>query len=158
LNTRATLQAGLNAKQNLLSVLEARTAAIGKGSSINDEDSLFVSASSETLAAASLDDFLRQIAKGEDDTVLSSHAEAEHSDQDESHKIILKAIVEGKIENIQSLLFRLESGSPVIFVDDMHIEPKSELAQSALGAAPVLRTTLALSAYWRTSVARLERP
>jgi hypothetical protein len=156
LDARSALQEGLKAKRDLLAVLETRSAMIGRIPPGATGENLFVAASSETLAAAGLDEFLRQIARGEDDTVLSSHAEAEHSDQDENHKIVLKAVVEGKIESIQSLLFRLESGSPTIFVDDVRIEPKGETAPTAANTAPTLRTTLALSAYWHTSASKPE--
>jgi general secretion pathway protein M len=148
-DTRATLQTSYDVKHDLLASLEARRANLSRRRVAQDHADPFVRAVTETLAAAELDDRLRQIAAEENGVVLSSHAEVNHEDEAAGHKIEIKALLEGKIEMLQALLFRLETGSPLIFVDDLHLEIKDEIAQKSEGGAPTLRTALTLVAYWR---------
>jgi general secretion pathway protein M len=151
-----TMQMKYDAKQNLLGVLQKRSSDMApNGSSIRRD--LFLAAATETLAAADLDDKLRQITAEENGIVLSSHAEANHDTLGPGNKIEIKAILEGKIETIQSVLFRLETGMPMIFIDALDIEPKNQGLRNAIEPAPMLHAALTLVAFWRGPTSQPQR-
>jgi hypothetical protein len=151
-----TMQMTYDAKLNLLAALQKRSSDVTPGALPARQD-LFLSAATETLAAAGLDDMLRQITAEENGIVLSSHAEADHDTHGPGNKIEIKAVLEGKIETIQSVLFRLETGMPMIFIDAVDIEPKNQAPRNAMEPAPMLHSTLTLAAFWRGAALKPRR-
>lgn len=108
--------------------------------------SLTIGASSPTLAAARLDDVLRAVAAQVGGAVLSSRAEAAARDSGPPNHLTAQAVIDGRIEALQALLHRFETGSPMVVVDGLTLEPAPTSVGDA--QAPLLRATLTLSAYW----------
>ena len=121
------------------------------GKPAEDAD-LAVVAESGTLAAARVDALVRATVVEAGGTVLSSRAEAK---QDEAGKagtaerIEVQAVIQGQIEALQAGLYRLESGTPMILVDNLSVHPV-EVSDDPeqRPQAPLLTATLTLSAYW----------
>ena len=142
-----------DAKAELLASLEKRRLdrpanGEGEGTMIDTRDP-FVDAASETLAAAEIDRFVRKAVAESNGTVLSSRADPKHDDEGAVRRIGAEIVVEGKIEAIQSLLFKLETGTPFVFVEDLALQPSME--EGKVSAAPKLRASITASAYWRNS-------
>lgn len=149
-NALTTMQMTHDARQDLLNALERRAEAAGlKGHAEGRRGNPFFSASTETLAASQLDDELRRVVGEEHGIVLSSHAQVEHDDQSRGNKIEIKTIVETKIDEIQALLFRLETSDPAIFVEELNLEPKNDDTQGGSSADPTLHANMTLAAYWQ---------
>jgi len=64
--------------------------------------------------------------------------------------IRLQATIEVSLVALQAMLYRLESGTPYVFVEALTIQP----AAAAAGRPPedpLLRATLSVRAFWRRS-------
>ncbi len=110
---------------------------------------LAIVAESETLAAAELDTLLRSRFADSGSAVTSSQTEAKHEETGPPGHLEARAVAEGTMEAIQKALFGLESGTPLVQVDEISLEPVERLAGTdAAPQQPTLRATLTLSAYW----------
>jgi general secretion pathway protein M len=107
---------------------------------------LRILAGSETLAAASADALVRATVADAGGTVLSSRAEAKHEDGDLPGRIAVEAVVEGRIEAVQAILYRFETGSPLILVEGLDLEPAGSSSDDP--QAPLLHVALTLNAFW----------
>ena len=127
-------------------------AAAGDGAEQARPATPFVTAESETLAAAEVDRLVRAVTTEAAGTVLSSQAEVARESEASMRKIEVQAVIEGRIEALQRVLFTLETGAPLMFVDDVSVQPveRSETKSDA-AQMPVLQATLTLSAYWRSA-------
>jgi hypothetical protein len=148
-----------DAKQDFLAVLQRRSGdndgANGKGT--HGAPELFVFAATESLAAARIDDTLRRITREAGGIVLATDAEISHDDNAPSNRLKIRATIEGKIEAIQAVLFRLETHVPMIFVKEVSLEPKTgALSTSVTRAAPVLHASMTLASYWRLAPQRAD--
>lgn len=146
------MQTTYDARRDLLSALEMRNGEAARAdftqqTSAKLRDPFFFAAT-ETLAAAQLDDELRRVAFEEKGVVLSSHAGIDHDDRTPGSKIEIKGIVEGKIGAVQALLYRLETSVPMIFVEELDVEPKNDAMRGEMEADPTLEANLTLAAYW----------
>ena len=131
----------------------SRSLAAGRHAGIGPErEPLSVVAETETLAAARTDDLLRSTARDAGAAVLSSRAEAKPDAPGPHRRIEVEAVVEGKIEALQTLLYRLETGTPMILVDAFAMQPSDTAAPGADPRAPLLRATMTLSAFWAKPV------
>lgn len=112
----------------------------------NPMTSLGVLAESETLAAASVDALVRSAVVEAGGAVLSSQAEVKHDSDGPPGRIEVQAVIQGKIEAVQAVLYRFESGAPMILVDRLELAPGE--AQQTDPQAPLLQASLTLSAFW----------
>jgi general secretion pathway protein M len=113
---------------------------------------LLVVAGSETLAAAAVDRLVRGSVLKASATVLSSRASVDRDGDKAMRRIAVEAVVEGGMDALQRLLFKLETGSPMIFVEELSLQPTMVSGdRSARDDGRILNATLALSAYWRAS-------
>jgi general secretion pathway protein M len=113
---------------------------------------LLVVAGSETLAAAEVDRLVRGSVLKASAAVLSSRASVDRDGDKTMRRIAVEAVVEGGMETLQRLLFKLETGSPMIIVEELSIQPTIVSGtRSARDDSQILHATLALSAYWRAS-------
>ena len=113
---------------------------------------LLVAAGSETLAAAELDRLVRGSVLKASAAVLSSRATVDRDGEKAVRRIAVEAVVEGRIETLQRLLFDLETGSPLIIVEELSLQQNGMAGnRSEKVDIPLLHATLTLSAYWRTS-------
>ncbi|HLH10530.1 MAG TPA: type II secretion system protein GspM [Methylovirgula sp.] len=147
----ATMQTNYEARRDLLTALERRShigrTELAADAALSHRDPFF-SAVTETLAAAQLDDELRRDTVAEQGVVLSSHAGINHDAQSAGKKIEIKAVIEGKIATVQALLFRLETSAPMIFVEELNMEPKGDAQRGVIDSDPTLQANLTLAAYW----------
>jgi len=113
---------------------------------------IMVVAGSETLAAAEVDRLIRGSVLKASATVLSSRASVDRDGDKMMRRIAVEAVVEGGMDALQRLLFKLETGSPMIIVEELSVQPTmvSE-SRSERDDSRILHATLALSAYWRAS-------
>lgn len=137
------------AKAALAASLRARRPLLLRDGSPHPRQSLFVAADSETQAAARVDDLIRSVASNAGASVLSSRAEGKPDRSPVGLRIESQAVIEGNIEALQAILFRLETGAPVLLVNDLSVQP----AETSTGGAenreaPLLRAALTLEAFW----------
>ena len=115
-------------------------------------DDLLVVAGSETLAAAEVDRLVRGSVLKASAAVLSSRASVDRDGDKTMRRIAVEAVVEGGMDALQRLLFKLETGSPMIIVEELSVQPTIVSGdRSARDDSQILHATLALSAYWRAS-------
>ena len=108
---------------------------------------LFVEADSETLAAAQIDALVRSTSQEAGGSVLSSRADAKHDESGIAGRVEIVAEIEAPNDVLQDILFRLETGAPMLLVDDLSIQPASTV-QPAADEAPRLHADVTFSAYW----------
>lgn len=114
----------------------------------------FVVAETATLAAGAVDADLRALALAAGLSLQSNRADAKPDQPDGAGgigtRIEDQAVVEGPNEALQALLVKLETGLPIVLVDDLALEPvEVETSMTSDPQAPRLRLSLTLSAYWR---------
>ena len=116
----------------------------------------FVTGDSATLAAAAVDSDLRSRAVAAGLSLQSNRADAKPEEPAGAAgsgigiRIEDQAVVEGRNEALQALLVGLETGTPVVLVDELAIEPaEADAATSGDPQSPRLRMSLTLSAFWR---------
>jgi hypothetical protein len=105
------------------------------------------SAASETQAIASFDAFVRSTIASLGGVVVSSRTEQADSASGASsaNSIMISTIFEGNIELVQSALYKLETGSPPLFIDKVSMDPVNVEGSSN---NPVLRVSMSLSSQW----------
>lgn len=151
----AALQLNYSAQQDLLDVLHrrGRNAAIAMKHTRDGAQDPFLTATTETLAAATLDDKIRRIVADVNGAVASSHPEVDHDSQSAGNRIEIKTVIDGKIDALQALLFRLETGAPAVFVEELSLEAKgADTDGSAPAADPALHMAATFVAYWHPPV------
>jgi predicted permease len=101
-------------------------------------------AASETQAIASFDALVRTTIAGSGGVVVSSRSEP-RTDTSDENAIMISAVFEGGIAVVQSALYKLETGSPIIYVDRAAMDPADGEASSS---DPRLHVSLSLSSRW----------
>ncbi len=151
LHARSAALQELGEKSELLSRLEARSRAGARAQAparIGEAPaSAFLAAPTAGLAAAQLQSYLAKLLNDQNGVLVSSGVQPTTRD-DTSDAIRVQATVNTTLRALQSLLYRLESGTPYVFVDQLSVQqPAGPLAS----AEPQLRVTLGLRAVWRRS-------
>jgi general secretion pathway protein M len=107
----------------------------------------FLDAATQGLAAAQLQAYLSQLALAERAVLISSGVQPANRD-DEPDSIRLEATLNMTLPTLQTMLYRLESGTPYVFVEALNVQPPGAATQH--GAQNVmLRVTVSLRALWR---------
>ena len=106
----------------------------------------FVAAESETLAASAVETAVRSTVLDAGSSLLSSRAEVKPPEGDIAGRIEAQAVIDGSNDALQAILLKLETGSPLMLVDDLSIVPADEPGDPQ---APRLRMSVTLSAFWR---------
>lgn len=138
-----------DAKVELLAGLLARKSAVAGRQPESSGHRLAFVAESGTQAAAAVDAMVRATVLDAGGSVLSSRAEAKSERTPGGNRIEVEAVVEGRVEAIQKILYRFERGFPMVFVE--HLALRAAEASRAAGTdpnAPLLHETLTLDAYW----------
>ena len=150
----SALQSNYNARQDLLDTMSKRRISAGialhhAGAGHADP---FLSAPTETLAASALDDDIRTLANDSNGTVISSHPVIDRDSQSPGNRIEIKAVIDGKIDALQALLFRLETGTPLVFVDELSLEVRSDsIDGGGAGTNPDIHMAATFVAYWKSA-------
>ena len=134
-------------RREMLSRLEARLKTISSQPVAAAPPAAFVDASTRGLAGAQLQSYLAQVAGDQNATLVSSGADAAKRD-DAPETIRLQATLDMNLKALRAVLYRLESGTPYVFVDALTIQPVGGTT-GRTAEDPMLRTTLSLRALWR---------
>jgi general secretion pathway protein M len=152
---RADAQQELSDRRDALAQLEARRAAggDGKGRTVAAlaPATAFLDAPTLGLAGAQLQDHLAKVAALEQATMISSGIEAAGR-EDAADTIRVQATFDIHLQALQSILYRLEAGTPYTFVEALSVQPSSVTAQRG-SLDPLLRVTVRLRANWRKASA-----
>ena len=103
----------------------------------------FLNAQTSGLASAQLEAYLSQVALAQQASLISSGVQ-QSSSSDTRDMVRIQAILNINYAALQGLLFKLETGTPYIFVDSMTLQT----SETAGEYAPVVRVTLILRAIW----------
>ncbi len=107
----------------------------------------FLSAPTPGLAGAQLQSYLQQVANSQHATLISSGIEStRHEDQPDSIRV--QVTFDANLQALQTILYRLESGTPYTFVDSLIVQLPGGGSQRTV-EDPLLRITLGLRALWR---------
>jgi general secretion pathway protein M len=106
--------------------------------------SAFLDASSQGLAAAQLQAYVAGLAGK---AVLVSSGVQPNAHEDAGDTIRIEISFDTSMKDLQQMLYRLETGTPYVFVDSMVARPSGSTPETAQD--PVLRVTLGLRAMWR---------
>jgi general secretion pathway protein M len=158
-NSLNAMQANYSARRDLLDVLHRRGEKAGlAGLARSGMHDPFLSAPTETLAASTLDDEIRRVAADVNGTVVSSHPEVDHDSQSAGNKIEIKAVIDGKTDALQALLFRLETETPMVFVEEISLETRSDsIDGNGAGADPAIHMAATFIAFWHAPITQKER-
>lgn len=147
---RASAAQELAARQELLSRLEGRAKARREAraqSGATAPAAAFLDAPTQGLAIAQLQAHLEQMADLHHAVLVSSGIEPTKR-EDPADSIRLQATLEMSLQAAQAFLYRLESGTPYVFVDQLALQLAST-ASKRTAEDPLLRVTLGLRAIWR---------
>jgi general secretion pathway protein M len=110
----------------------------------------FLDAPTSGLAAAQLQAYLSRLVADQQAALVSSGVPP--ADRNEAGDTIrLQIALNATLPALQSLLYRLESGVPYIFVDTLSMQTGASGERAT--ANPVLKVTLNLHAFWRRAKA-----
>jgi general secretion pathway protein M len=138
----------LDERCEMVARLEARARADGPGRTITSAPaSAFLDASTQGLAGAQLQAYLTQTADAQQAAIISSGPEPTKR-EDTPDTIRLQATFEVGLVALQTILYRLESGTPYVFVEALAIQPAGA-AGGRPPEDPLLRATLSVRAFWR---------
>jgi general secretion pathway protein M len=107
----------------------------------------FLAATTAGLAAAQLQSYLQQVANNHQATLISSGVEPTRH-EDEPDSIRVQITFDAGLQTLQTILYRLESGTPYVFVDSLIVQLSGGGSQGA-AEDPLLRITLGLRSLWR---------
>ncbi len=138
----------LDERRETVARLEARARADGPGRTIGTAPaSAFLDAATQGLAGAQLQAYLTQMAAAQQAAIISSGLEPTKR-EDTPDTIRLQATFEVGLVALQAILYRLESGTPYVFVEALAIQPAGA-AGGRPPEDPLLRTTVSVRAFWR---------
>jgi hypothetical protein len=138
----------LSERRDTVERLEARARADGPGRTITTAPaSAFLDATTQGLAGAQLQAYLVQTAGAQQAAIISSGLEPTKR-EDTPDTIRLQATFEVGLVALQTILYRLESGTPYVFVEALSIQPAGA-AGGRPPEDPLLRATLSVRAFWR---------
>jgi len=145
-------------RRALIARLEARIKARGDTGSLARgvaPSTATIDAPTQGLAAAQLQAYLAQIV-GQQGAVLTSSGIEATKHEDAADVIRLQVSLDSGLNQLQGLLFRLESGTPYVFVESLTVQPASLTAPGnaamANPASPsLLQVNVVLRALWRRS-------
>src|SRR5262245_7462115 len=148
MQARSEAELQLGERREMVARLEARARTDGPGRTIATAPaSAFLDASTQGLAGAQLQAYLTQTAGAQQAAIISSGLEPTKR-EDTPDTIRLQATFEVGLAALQTILYRLESGTPYVFVEALAIQPAGA-AGGRPPEDPLLRATLSVRAFWR---------
>ncbi|CCE11228.1 exported hypothetical protein [Bradyrhizobium sp. STM 3843] len=106
----------------------------------------FLDAATSGLATAQFQAYLSQLITDQKAVLVSSGIQPAER-EDKSDAIRLQVALTATIPALQALLYRLESGTPYVFVDSLSLQLGGSTERNT--ADPVLKVTLTVHAFWR---------
>jgi len=115
-----------------------------------------ISASSETVAASTLQQYLLDRLEQAGGSVQRVQAETSRDAKSDGgmRRVTAEIVFDASNDALQHLLFDLETGTPFVFVDMLFTKPASASETAKIGMnAEVLRSSLTVSSYWSSQKA-----
>ena len=134
-------------RRELLSRLETRLRADGGRSNLAAPPAAFLDAPTQAMASAKLQAYVAQLAALQHAGLLSSGGEAAKREE-APDTIRLQATLDMNMKALREMLYKLESGTPYVFVDALTVQPASSTTNRIIEDPP-LQATLSLRAFWR---------
>ncbi len=125
---------------------KARTKTPGSAAAVAPP-AAFLDAPTQGLAGAQLQAYLAQVTSAHEAALVASGLE-QAKREDAPDTIRLQATLEVGLKSLQAILHQLETGTPYIVVEALAVQPAGAAAGRPV-EDPLLRTTLALRAFWR---------
>ncbi|WP_020174937.1 type II secretion system protein GspM [Methyloferula stellata] len=151
LTTRSNAQQELADAQNVFARVEAAHQRLGTKGRTGDAmtaapSSAFFEAQTSGLASAQFEAYLAQVAADQQASLVSSAVQPiTHTDTQDVVRI--QAALGIGYDALQELLYKLETGTPYVFVDSLVLQsPNAANAHAA--SAPMMKVTLNLRALW----------
>jgi general secretion pathway protein M len=109
--------------------------------------SAFLTSQTFGLAGARLEAYLTQLILAQKGSLISSGVH--QTDRTAASDIVrVQATLNITYEGLQALLYRLETGTPYVFVDSMTVQPAAQ-GEQHLAASGIMKVTLDLHSIWR---------
>jgi len=106
----------------------------------------FLTAATSGLASAQLEAYLSRAMLGQQANLISSNAK--QADRADAPDIVrVQVSLEVPYDSLQPLLYKLETGTPYIFIEAMSVQPSGATTQR-LTYASAMKVTLTLRAMW----------
>lgn len=139
-------------KEFQLSSLMRRLTAPAKDGKPTDLSQIYLSSASATLAGADLQQYLTEtIAKGSGKLIETAILESDREDEQSAQNLVsIRASSEIDNNGLLSVLHRLETGLPLVFIDKISIRRLG--GDDTSPGAEALRVDLEVSARWKATV------
>jgi hypothetical protein len=151
------------ARQQLLESLSQIADRVKVGASVTNREvprqNAYLPGETDTIAAADLQTRVLKVAESFSATVFSAQVRPRAvndgsgttgTDNALGQRIDLELTFDAHINDVQKILFQLETGFPAIFVGETHIRPaRSPETGEAMVDDPTLHVVLAIYGFWR---------
>jgi hypothetical protein len=139
----------LEARTELLATLQRAPLQRGLGDSLDvDRREPYLTAESETIAAAALQTRVRGLVENAGGIVFSTQVLQKTEGEGEERRLEVQVVFEATIEATQAVLHGVESGSPIGFVDEFTAQP-ARLAADTGVPSRTLRVGMTVTSFWR---------
>jgi hypothetical protein len=146
------LRTEIAAKSDMLDTLQRRAIPdLARGGAVAANPLALISASTETIAASTLQTYVLEQLEQAGGVVQSIQAETSRATAAPAgglHKLNAQLSFESGIAPLQKLLFSLETGTPFVFVDSLSVQPSTGVPPGGR-MGDKLRVNLVLSSYWQ---------
>jgi len=151
LKFRADAVQELTQRREIFARLETRsrkrTGAGGQQFAATAPAAAFLTARTQGLAGAELLGYFSNLAVSRRAVLISSGVDLTREASPDVIRI--QATMDVRLKALQTILFRLESGTPYVFVESLTVLPVGGAARGIAVQDPTLRVTLVLRALWR---------
>lgn len=149
LNARAGAAATLDDASDMLQMRERTNRHSAR--SIHKRDiaapaAAFLNAQTSGLAGAQLESYISQLAAQQSAALISSGIEPDDR-AGPADAVRVQATLNIPYEKLQAFLYRIETGTPYVFVDQITLQPASET--QTVTYTSMMQVTLGLHALWR---------
>jgi general secretion pathway protein M len=153
LQVRDTALQNLAEQRDQLAALEARSRTTvnrrAQNQNLAAPATAFLDAPTSGLATAQFQSYLSELVAGQHAVLVSSGIPVESDAKDDA--IRLQISLNATLSALQALLYRLESGSPYVFVDALLVQRTGSAERAA--SDPALKVNLTVRAFWRRKTA-----
>ncbi len=154
LKARSDALQALADERDMLQRLELAHRRSGRKAGAHEQASVapataFLNAPTSGLASAQLEAYLSRLAMAQQASLISSGVQQTNR-SDTPDMVRVQATLDITYAALQRLLFKLETGTPYVFVDSMILQTAGAMTQH-VAHAPTMEVTLNLRAIWRKS-------
>lgn len=140
-------------RRDQLASLQARVGSIAKQrrqmQAMSAPAPAFLDGATSGLATAQFQAYLSQLIADQRAVLVSSGIQSADRD-DKSDAIRLQVALTATLPALQTLLYRIESGTPYVFVDSLVMQMGGSTERAV--ADPSLKVTLTVRAFWRRKI------